>query len=73
MGHVVSADTVGRLLVEMGCSLQAPAKGNEGAQHLDRGCTTWSGGRTIDINYDEELLIAARQARWTPQFRGRYR
>lgn len=36
MGHVVSADTVGRLLVEMGYSLQAPAKENEGAQHLDR-------------------------------------
>jgi transposase len=36
MGHVVSADTVGRLLVEMGYSLQAPAKENEGAQHVDR-------------------------------------
>ena len=36
MGHVVSADTVGRLLVEMGYSLQAPAKENEGAQHPDR-------------------------------------
>ena len=36
MGHVVSADTVGRLLVETGYSLQAPAKENEGAQHLDR-------------------------------------
>ena len=36
MSHVVSADTVGRLLVEMGYSLQAPAKENEGAQHLDR-------------------------------------
>ncbi len=32
-----------------------------------------AGGRTIDINRDEELLIAARQARWTPQFRQRYR
>ncbi|MGC8513154.1 MAG: ISAzo13 family transposase [Acidimicrobiales bacterium] len=36
MGHVVSADTVGRLLVEMGYSLQAPAKENEGAQQPDR-------------------------------------
>ena len=36
MGHVVSADTVGKLLVEMGYSLQAPAKENEGAQHVDR-------------------------------------
>ncbi|MST34382.1 ISAzo13 family transposase [Acidimicrobiaceae bacterium USS-CC1] len=36
MGHTVSADTVGRLLVGMGYSLQAPAKENEGAQHPDR-------------------------------------
>lgn len=36
MGHVVSPDTVGRLLVAMGYSLQAPAKENEGAQHPDR-------------------------------------
>lgn len=36
MGHVVSPDTVGRLLVEMGYSLQAPAKENEGTQHPDR-------------------------------------
>ena len=36
-------------------------------------CTKRAGGRTIDINRDEELLIAARQARWTPQFRQRYR
>jgi transposase len=35
-GHVVSADTVARLLVEMGYSLQAPSKQNEGAQHADR-------------------------------------
>jgi len=36
MGHVVSADTVGRLLADMGYSLQAPAKENEGTQHADR-------------------------------------
>ena len=36
MGHVVSPDTVGRLLKEMGYSLQAPAKENEGTQHPDR-------------------------------------
>jgi transposase len=36
LGHVVSADTVGRLLRAMGYSLQAPAKENEGAQHEDR-------------------------------------
>jgi hypothetical protein len=36
-------------------------------------CTQRDGGRTIDINRDEELLIAARQARWTPEFRQRYR
>ena len=36
-------------------------------------CTKRSGGRTIDINRGEELLIEARQARWTPEFRHRYR
>lgn len=36
MGHVVSPDTVGRLLKEMGYSLQAPAKETEGTQHPDR-------------------------------------
>jgi len=36
MGHRVSADTVGRLLKDMGYSLQAPAKENEGVQHPDR-------------------------------------
>jgi len=36
-------------------------------------CTDRSGGRTVDINRDEELLIEARQARWTPEFRHRYR
>jgi Transposase DDE domain len=36
-------------------------------------CTTRPGGRTIDINSDEELLIEVRQARWTPEFRRRYR
>jgi len=36
-------------------------------------CTKRSGGRTVDINRDEELLIEARQTRWTPEFRHRYR
>ena len=36
MGHDVSPDTVGRLLSEMGYSLQALAKQREGAQHPDR-------------------------------------
>jgi Rhodopirellula transposase DDE domain len=36
MGHQVSADTVGRLLVGMEYSLQATAKQLEGAQHRDR-------------------------------------
>jgi transposase len=36
-------------------------------------CTKRSGGRIVEINEHEELLIAARQARWTPQFRQRYR
>jgi hypothetical protein len=36
-------------------------------------CTKRSGGRIVEINDNEELLIAARQARWTPEFRERYR
>jgi hypothetical protein len=36
-------------------------------------CTKRAGGRTIDIHRDEELLVTARQARWTPEFRERYR
>jgi hypothetical protein len=36
-------------------------------------CTKRTGGRTIEINEYEELLIAARQARWSAEFRHRYR
>jgi Transposase DDE domain/Transposase domain (DUF772) len=36
-------------------------------------CTRRAGGRIVEINDNEELLIAARQARWTPEFRQRYR
>jgi len=36
MGHEVSADTVGRLLKEMGYSLQATRKTREGSHHPDR-------------------------------------
>jgi hypothetical protein len=36
-------------------------------------CTKRPGGRIVEINHDEELLIAARQARWTLEFRQRYR
>jgi len=36
-------------------------------------CTRRAGGRIIEINDNEELLLAARQARWTPEFRNRYR
>jgi hypothetical protein len=36
-------------------------------------CTKRAGGRTIEINDNEELLIAARQYRWTAEFRHRYR
>jgi len=36
LGHRVSADTVGRLLAQMGYSLQATAKQREGVQHEDR-------------------------------------
>ena len=36
MGHEVSPDTVGRLLAELGFSLQALAKQREGDQHPDR-------------------------------------
>jgi transposase len=34
---------------------------------------TRAGGRTVDIRRDEELLLLARQARWTREFRDRYR
>ena len=36
-------------------------------------CTKRTKGRVIQINDNEELLVAARQARWTPAFRQRYR
>jgi hypothetical protein len=36
LGHRVSATTVGRLLHDLGYSLQAPRKNLEGTQHLDR-------------------------------------
>ena len=36
-------------------------------------CTKRSKGRVIQINDNEELLLAARQDRWTPEFRRRYR
>jgi hypothetical protein len=36
-------------------------------------CTKRTKGRVIQINDNEELLIAARQARWTAEFRQRYR
>jgi hypothetical protein len=36
-------------------------------------CTRRAGGRTVDIRRDEELLLLARQARWTREFRNRYR
>jgi hypothetical protein len=44
-----------------------------GACALRARCTKRSGGRTVDINADEALLIVARQSRWTPEFRERYR
>ena len=36
-------------------------------------CTRRTRGRIVEINDNEELLAPARQARWTPQFRNRYR
>jgi hypothetical protein len=36
-------------------------------------CTTRVGGRMIEINPAEELLSSARAARWTDEFRDRYR
>ena len=36
-------------------------------------CTNDARGRTIEINPAEELLQAARAARWTPEFRHRYK
>jgi hypothetical protein len=41
--------------------------------HLRTKCTTRIAGRIVEINPAEELLLAARNARWTPEFRGRYR
>lgn len=41
--------------------------------HLKSTCTTRAEGRIIEINPAEELLSAARKARWTPEFRDRYR
>jgi hypothetical protein len=49
------------------------AAGSCAACPLRERCTDRAGGRTIDIGADEALLIAARQARWTPEFRDRYR
>jgi hypothetical protein len=36
-------------------------------------CTTRAKGRIVEINPSEELLAAARTARWTDAFRERYR
>jgi transposase len=36
-------------------------------------CTKRAAGRVIEINPNEELLSAARAARWTPEFLDRYR
>ena len=41
--------------------------------HLKSRCTTRVAGRIIEINPAEELLLAARKARWTKAFRDRYR
>jgi hypothetical protein len=41
--------------------------------HLRPKCTTRTDGRIVEINPAEELLQAARAARWTPEFRDRYR
>ena len=36
-------------------------------------CTSRAAGRVVEIHPDEALLAAARAARWTPEFLGRYR
>jgi hypothetical protein len=41
--------------------------------HLRAKCTTRVAGRIVEINPAEELLLAARTARWTKEFRDRYR
>ena len=41
--------------------------------HLRTKCTTRRAGRIVEINPAEELLLSARKARWTPEFRDRYR
>jgi hypothetical protein len=40
---------------------------------LRTACTTRAKGRVVEINPHEELLATARQQRWTPEFRHRYR
>jgi IS5 family transposase len=40
---------------------------------LQNQCTTRAKGRVVQINPNEELLAAARAARWTPEFLDRYR
>jgi hypothetical protein len=47
--------------------------GHCSACHLRSKCTTRVGGRIVEINPAEELLQAARNARWTPEFKDRYR
>jgi len=51
-GHVVSGSTVGRLLNEMGFSLQSMVKAKEGAQHPDRN------KQFRRINQQSELFLA---------------
>jgi len=41
--------------------------------HLQAKCTTRAEGRIVEINPAEELLASARKARWTPEFKDRYK
>jgi hypothetical protein len=41
--------------------------------HLRTKCTTRTEGRIVEINPAEALLMSARTARWTPEFKDRYR
>jgi hypothetical protein len=66
--------------VTVGISRTSKAKRNDvrfGAHctncHLKSKCTTRTAGRIVEIHPAEELLSTARAARWTPEFRDRYR
>lgn len=68
-GHTVPIPVIGR---------RGRAQVRFGAERCDDcplrvRCTTSHRGRVVEVAAEEELLAAARAARWTPAFRDRYR